>query len=84
MIISFLIGIVLRLVNILFSMMPFLGNIIGQLGSAIQFFVSQAMAWNFLFPIKESMQIIVMVIQFEFGIMIFVFVKWVVELVRGK
>ena len=65
-------------------MMPQLGDVIGQLGTAIAYFISQAMPWNFLFPIAEAGALIVLVIKFEFGIMIFIFGKWVVEMIRGK
>lgn len=84
MIIGFIIGIVLRLLNVLFAMMPALGNVIGNLGTALSFFIGQALPWNFLFPITDAMGLVVLVIKFEFGIAIFLFGKWVVELIRGK
>lgn len=84
MIISFIIGIVLRLLNILFMFFPALSGVTSGLASALQILFAQAITWNFLFPITESFQLIYRSIQFEFAIIIFLFGKWIVELIRGK
>lgn len=84
MIFSFLIGIVLRLLNVIISMIPPLGNIVGSLGTALSYFIGQAIPWDFLFPINEGLGLIVLVIKFEIGIMIFIIGRWIIEMIRGK
>lgn len=84
MIISFIIGIVVRLLNMLFMLFPALSGVTSGLGSALNALFAQAITWNFLFPVTESFQLIYRSIQFEFAIVIFLFGKWVIELIRGK
>lgn len=84
MIISFIIGIVLRLLDILFTFFPAMQGVTTGFSSALQTLFAQAVTWNFLFPFTESFQLIYRSIQFEFAIVLFLFGKWVVELIRGK
>lgn len=84
MIFGVLIGIVLRLANFLFSMVPQLGDVVGQLGSALSFFIQQSIPWNFLFPLTDAMDLVVLLIKFEMAMMIFFFARWIAEMVRGK
>lgn len=84
MVLSFLIGIVLRLVNVLFTFFPALGDITTGLANAIQVIFSQAMGWNWILPVQEAGQLIVIAISFEIGIVLIMFGKWLVEMIRGK
>jgi len=81
---SFIIGIIMRLANILFGFFPSLQNVLTGLSQAINFFISSSMAWNFIFPITDSLLLVVRAIQFEFAVMLLWFGKWLVEMIRGK
>ena len=81
---SFIIGVILRLANILFGFFPALGNITAGFGEALQTIFGAALAWNWILPITDSMQLVVRAIQFEFAIVLMWFGKWIVEMIRGK
>lgn len=84
MVLSYIIGAVLRLVNLLFTMFPAIADITASLGSALSTIFSFAVQWEWILPIQEALRLVVFVIQFELAIMLLVFGKWVVELIRGK
>lgn len=84
MIISFIIGVVLRLLNVVFSFFPAISGLTNGFSDAIIFFMNSAMAWNFLLPITDALILLVRVIQFEFALALLYAGKYVIELVRGK
>jgi len=81
---SFIIGIVLRLVNILFGFFPSLGDLTTGFANALQSVIVYAFQWNWILPVNESLQLVVRAIQFEFAILLMWFGKWLVEMIRGK
>jgi len=81
---SFIIGVVLRIVNIMFGFFPLIGDITNGFSQALTALFGQAVAWDWLLPIHESLQLVVKAIQFEFAVMMLWFGKWVVEMIRGK
>lgn len=81
---SFITGITLRLANVLFTFFPALGDITTGFASALQSVMTSALAWNWILPISDSLQLVVRVIQFEFAILMLWFGKWIVEMIRGK
>jgi hypothetical protein len=84
MIFGFIIGVIFALLNILMGIFPVINNILSGFGNSIQFLLSSAMAWNFLFPVSDALGIIDLAIRFELACALFLFVRWVVELIRGK
>jgi len=84
MIISFIIGVVFRILNVMFMFFPSLGDIANGFGAALATVFAYAMQWNWILPISDSLALVVRAIQFEFGILLFMFGKWVVEMIRGK
>lgn len=81
---SFIIGVVLRLVNVMFTFFPALQNITAGFGTALNTIFQYAMQWNWLLPISDGLQLVVRVIQFEFAILLLWGGKWMIELIRGK
>jgi hypothetical protein len=73
-----------RLINIVFAFFPGLGDVTTGFASALQTVIASALAWNWIFPVIESLQLVVRAIQFEFAILLLWFGKWVVEFIRGK
>jgi len=84
MILSFLIGIVLRLMNLVFHFFPFLATLTSGISTALNFLVSSAMPWNFILPISDTLGLVVRALQFQFGLLLLYTGKYVVELIRGK
>jgi len=81
---SFIIGVVLRLINIFVGFFPNLGDVLAGFGTALTTVFTSGMQWNWLLPISESLQLVVRAIQFEFGILLVWAGKWLVEMIRGK
>jgi len=81
---SFIIGVILRLVNLLFAFWPGLANVTAGFAGALQTIFGAALSWNWILPLTDSMQLIVRAIQFEFAIVLVWFGKWIVEMIRGK
>jgi len=81
---SFIIGVVLRLANLLFAFFPFLGDITTGFGEALVTIFTTAAGWDWLLPIHESLQLVERTLQVEFGIILIWFGKWIVEMIRGK
>lgn len=81
---SFIIGVILRLVNVFLTFFPNLQNVLAGFSDALATIFTMAAQWNWLLPINESLQLVVRAIQFEFGILLLGIGKWIVELIRGK
>lgn len=81
---SFIIGVVLRLANLLFSFFPAVGDIAAGFGTALQSIITAALAWNWIIPISDAMQLVIRAIQIEFAFLLIWFGKWLVEMIRGK
>jgi len=84
MILSFVIGVVLRFLNLIFSLFPVISNLTDGINSAVIYLVQVSMPWNFILPISNTLGLIVKFIQFEFGILLLLAGKYIVELIRGK
>lgn len=81
---SFVIGVVLRLANLVFAFFPAIGDVAAGFGSALQSIITSSLAWNWILPISDSMQLVVKAIQVEFAILLIWFGRWIVEMIRGK
>jgi hypothetical protein len=79
-----MIGLILRLVNVLFQFFPTMADITASFSQSLNLIIAQAMGWNWIFPIREALSLVVVAIQFEIGIVFLMFGKWILEMVRGK
>lgn len=84
MILSFIIGVVLRFMNLIFGLFPVITNLFDGVNSAVISLVQAAMPWDFILPISNTLALIVKLIQFEYGILLLFVGKYIVELIRGK
>lgn len=80
MITTFVLAIIVDMVNVIFAVFPAFGNIIGSFTAGLVTVLGYALQWEWLLPIQEGLQLIVINLQFQLGIALVLFVKWLVEM----
>jgi len=63
--------------------LPLAGALSPSISSSIILIVGYMKAWNFLFPITELLQCVLLVVAFELAIWVWHALKWVLHLIRG-
>lgn len=80
MLTTFVISLVVDIASVIFAVFPALGNIVSAFTAGLVTVLGYALQWEWLLPIQEGLQLIVINLQFQLAIALVYFVKWLIEM----
>lgn len=80
MITTFILSVLVDMVSVIFAVFPAFGNLIASFTSGLITVLGYALMWEWLLPVQEGLQLIVINLQFQLGIALVMFVKWLIEM----
>lgn len=84
MIVTKLITIFLGILNATLSLLPTSDGFPDEVTTALQYVTSQALSWEYYFPVSTLFTVLALFLAYEFAIFTWHGIRWIIGVIRGS